>query len=326
MEINTIKIKKAFTMIELIFVIIVLGIVSSIGAGIIANVYESYITQRAVHNASIKTELAINQLANRLTYRIDRSMIARLPQAGAVDYISVGVNPTIYPARSVPTAKLNSHSALEWINYDNDNFSTYKNPTWSGFVDLNRTAGNPTKTTAVRTPGSKLNKLTNYYNGLQKRAIIFLGTTSYYDDGAGDIRDYSPLCMYNANGCIFPVSIAGNTKLTLGTGATDGDRTAGNMIYTEFYQLASSAFAIVPENNRILPDTTVRVHDLVLYYGYQPWAGEGYKDGSRSVLLEDVSVFRFRKEDNAIRLKICTVERLGDQETISICKEKAVIR
>jgi hypothetical protein len=313
-------------MLELIFVIIVLGIVSSIGAGIIANVYESYLTQRAVHNASLRTELAINELANRLTYRIDMSMIARLPQGGPVDYTSTGANPTIYPARNVPTAKLNSHSALEWINYDNDNFSTYKIPRWSGFVDLNRTAGNPTNTTAVKTPGSKLNTLTNYYNGVKKRAIVFLGTTSYYDDGAGDIRDYSPLCMYNANGCIFPVTIAGNLKFTLGTGLNDGDRTAGNMIYTEFYQLASSAFAIVPENNRILTDTTVGVYDLVLYYGYQPWLGENYKSGSKSILLKDVSVFRFRKEDNAIRLKICTVERLGDQETISICKEKAVIR
>jgi len=320
------KLKHAFTMLELIFVIIVLGIVSSIGAGIIANVYESYITQRSVHNASIKTELAINQLANRLTYRIDGSMIARKPQPGAVDYISVGANPTIYPARFVPTTKLNSHSALEWINYDNDSFSAYKTPKWSGFVDLNRTAANPTKTTAIRTTGSRLNTLTNYYNGVQKRAIVFMGTTSYYDDGAGDVRDYSPLCMYNANGCIFPVSITNNTKFTLGTAAGDGDRTAGNMVYTEFYQLASSAFAIVPENPHTLNGSTVPVNDLVLYYGYQPWLGEDYKDGSRAILLTDVSVFRFRKEHNAIRLKICSVEVLGDQETISICKEKAVIR
>jgi len=59
--------RRGFSMLELIFVIVILGIVSSIGAEIIANVYESYIVQRAQHRASIKTELAAIQIANRPT-------------------------------------------------------------------------------------------------------------------------------------------------------------------------------------------------------------------------------------------------------------------
>ncbi|MCW8821398.1 MAG: prepilin-type N-terminal cleavage/methylation domain-containing protein, partial [Sulfurovum sp.] len=62
--------RTAFSMLELIFVIIILGIVSSIGAEIIAQVYESYIVQRATHRSSIKTELAATQIANRLTYAV----------------------------------------------------------------------------------------------------------------------------------------------------------------------------------------------------------------------------------------------------------------
>jgi len=64
--------KKAFSMLELVFVIAILGIVASISSSVIVQVYESYIMQRAVHNASIDTELAINQITNRLTYRIDK--------------------------------------------------------------------------------------------------------------------------------------------------------------------------------------------------------------------------------------------------------------
>jgi len=63
--------KQAFTMLEIVFVIVILGVVASIGSKIIVQVYEGYIIQKAVHDASVKTELAINLLANRLVYRID---------------------------------------------------------------------------------------------------------------------------------------------------------------------------------------------------------------------------------------------------------------
>ena len=318
------RIKNAFTMIELIFVIIILGIVSSIGASLIANVYESYIIQRAVHNASVRTELAINQLANRLTYRIDSSMIARIADTSATPAYTPlpAANPTIYKARSVPLDKLDSHRALEWISYDNDSFAAYSDPAWSGFTDLNTTI---TTELNIHTPGSDTSKLTTNYNGAQRRAMVFLGASDYKDDGITR-EPYKSTCMYNANGCIFPVSIGGGQSLTLGVGAGNGDRVNNEMIYTEFYQLANSAYAVVPDNNHTLADTSVDVYDLKLYYGYQPWLGEHYKSGQVSTLLKDVSVFRFKKESNAIRIKLCTVERLGDSQTISICKEKAVIR
>ena len=60
---QTLKFKSAFSMIEVVFVIVVLGIVASIGSQIIVQVYESYIMQRAMHRTSIKTELAITQLS-----------------------------------------------------------------------------------------------------------------------------------------------------------------------------------------------------------------------------------------------------------------------
>ena len=108
--------QKAFTLLEVIFVVIILGIVGSIGSSIIAQVYESYIGQKAVHNASLKTELAINQLSNRLTYRIRNSLLARVPDTN-------GTAPTsALPLSEVPSTNI-THKALEWIGYDNDGFS-----------------------------------------------------------------------------------------------------------------------------------------------------------------------------------------------------------
>ena len=49
--------KPAFSLLELVFVIVILGIVASLGSELIAKIYESYVLQRAQHRSSIKTEL-----------------------------------------------------------------------------------------------------------------------------------------------------------------------------------------------------------------------------------------------------------------------------
>ncbi len=50
--------RKAFSIIEIVFVIVILGIVASIASDIIVQVYDSYIVQRAVYRVNYKTELA----------------------------------------------------------------------------------------------------------------------------------------------------------------------------------------------------------------------------------------------------------------------------
>ena len=131
---HIIKQRKAFSMIELVFVMIILGIVTSITASLIVTVYESHIIQRTLHNASLKSELAINQLANRLVYRVDKSMLARKPgNTGIVEGTDV------YEIRDVPITEVNDFPALEWIAYEHDGFTSSALPGWSGFCDLNST-------------------------------------------------------------------------------------------------------------------------------------------------------------------------------------------
>ena len=310
---------KAFSMLELVFVIVILGIVSSIGASVIAKVYESYIIQRAVHRASIKTELAINQLANRLTYRINGSVLAKDKN---------GANAIALRDITSTTANFADYRILEWIGYENDGFSAKNAPGWSGFADLGHAN---TKFESIETTGSDLlferNLLGNLFPG-STPAILFM-TNNYKDNtaagGIGKIP-YAPLCMYRGDntGCIFPVHLlAGNTTLTF-TGVSD--RVSPEMIYNEFYQLAASAYAVVPDTapHKVIVGGT-DVWDLHLHANYQPWSGDTYLNGTKSLLLKNVSVFRFTQETNSVRIKLCVIEAVGDTE-ISICKEKAVIR
>jgi len=305
--------RQAFSMLELIFVIVILGIVASIGSSMVAQVYESYIVQRAVHTASIKTELAINQLANRLANRIDMSMLARLPST--TGYSSPA---NVYPIRNVPLSNINQYRALEWIGYDNDSFSATNPPVWSGFVDLNDSSF-----TNLITPGSQLTMLKTIHDNLaggtaDNPALIFIGANDYKQG-----TPYGTLCMYSNNGCISPLDWPTVDQLLPFTAGV-GNRTNGDMFYTEMYQLVSSAYAIIPE---VAPDINgVNVWNLKFYYNYQPWLGEIYTDGNNAMLLENVSVFRFKQEQNSIRIKLCVLEKIGSTSQISICKEKAVIR
>lgn len=306
--------KNAFTLLEVIFVIVILGVIASIGSSIIVQVYESYIIQRAVHNASLKSELAINQIGNRLLYRIDESMLARKPSStGFV------LDTDVYPVSGVPHSDVNTYTALEWIGYENDGFSMGFQPGWSGFCDLNTTVSN---FNSIRTTGSLLTNEAIVLNNLAggtagKPAIIFTGPSEYRTG-----QNYDTLCMYRDDGCIFPVNLpTADTTLTF---SGEGDRVAGQMIYSEFYQLVASAYAIIPENNHTI--NSVEVWDLMLYSNYQPWLGENHTDGTKSLLAKDVSVFRFKQESSSIRIKLCTISQIGETQQAATCKEKAVIR
>ncbi len=318
-------------MIELIFVITILGVVASISSSIIVQTYESYIMQRAIHNASLKTELAINQLGNRLAYRLQRSLVARVPgQSG------FGTNNALPLNQIGPTTpNRNQYTALEWIGYDNDSFSAQRVPGWSGFCDLNATT---TTTTTITTTGSRLlntsgtdvsaNTILSNIYGNSSPALYFLGRTEFATG-----QDYTTACMYDTTGnnCLFPVTFNSDTTISF-----DGNnlRTSnlGNLIYTELYQITASAFAVVPENGRDSDgDGTNDLWDLYLYSNYQPWQGESYnttgQNISKSKLAVNVSVFRFKQENGSLRIKICSREQIGDANaSISICKEKAVIR
>ena len=297
---------SAFSMLELIFVIIVLGIVSSIGASLIARVYESYIMQNALHHASTKTDLAVKQIAARLANRISLSVIGKKTN---IDFLPI--------SQITPTD--NGYDILEWIGYDNDSFSASSVPGWSGFCDID----NSTKT-SLETPGSNLEEVKTIIGNLGSDnvsgdpAIIFNGL--FYDS----TTPYSAAKMgYTDNTTISPVSGLLGTTLTV----TDDN---AKIIYDQ-YKLAWSAYAIVPVRQADNPDTSVdesMLFRLDLHYNYQPWNGIQYNNSNSKVstFVEDVTVFNFIGQAGTIRFKLCVQEKISDSETVNICKEKAVIR
>lgn len=319
---SSVHYKKAFSLLELIFVIIILGIVSSIGATILAQLYENHIVQRAMHRVTSKTELAINQIANRLSYRINNSVITR--RTG-----------TFAPLTDMIFNTTNrDRTTLEWIGYDNESFSAQRTPGWSGYCDLSASSA----AGGISTPGSNLRGISEDIlknlsdsTAVPPLALLF-SLNGNLDAG---IVPSSQCFGYDGNtSCIHQVTITNNT--TLGT-----NRAAATAHISDHYKLAWSAFAIVSVNEDALYNDVrdgaevsgenPRSFDLEFRYNYQPWAGDSYDDAgtARSTIIRNVTSFKYAELGGTLRIKLCATERVGDvgsSVNVSVCKEKVVMR
>ena len=297
--------RAAFTMIELVMVIVVMGIVASIGSDIIINLYENYIKTRAINKLQSQSELILNQIAKRLESRIKDTVIARQSGAGNfLNYVTL-------------TDANDTYQILEWIGKDTDSFNGTQNPGWSGFIDLDSpSTANPT----LKTIGSELNTTNSIIKALSNNRVSLLDTDTL-----------------NKPAIIFK----GNSFFNLddfGWSGVDGNYThkvsytAGNNDTLNFeeaikpteifeqYDLAWSAYSIIPEGS-------ANDFNLTLHYNYQPWENEKYNDvnTSTSVLIEHASTFKFTKIGDTIRLKLCIHDnnQSGNYD-FAFCKEKVV--
>ena len=271
--------KRAFTMIEIIFVIVVLGIVSSIGAEIIANVYKNYVLQRAQHSASIKSELATLQIANRLRYAIPGSVL-RIKNDGTLEDVT----------QPFDVSDSDKYIGLKWVAYDGDSFETNRVPGWSGFCDVT-----PSTKSKLVTVGGNL--------ALTDRIIQNL---SGGDKSIADAYIYFPDA----------IDSSGMPKAYAIDKSSDGNISfdSPSDFVEEHYKLAWTSYALVVEGG-----------DLYLYYDFDATPNADYQNGKKSLMMKNITTFKFKGEGGVVRFKICKEEPIGDTDkNITSCKEKAV--
>ncbi|MCZ6105242.1 type II secretion system protein [Campylobacter ureolyticus] len=290
-------IKKAFTLIELILVIVILAILSLIGSNIYTNVYKNYLTSKVVDEVEDKTKLALDQIASRLSDRVKQATIGR-KSSNTNDFVLV------YDSRLE-----DDHDILEWIGQSTQSRNLAGNSVddsigWSGFLDMGRYEDG--KSILI---GGRLSAAINVINsisrgGNQNLAMIFQGISTTRENGYG-FRGENPnkIMVFN-----MPNNGARITLARDYMGEEISDR----------YQIAHSAYAIVPENG-----------NLYLYYDYRPWIGQTYRNGRKSLLVENITLFRFRGfSASGMDLKLCVnagAEKHGVTDNrFVVCKTKVV--
>ena len=304
--------KKAFTLLELIFVITIIGVLSIAGTDIFLKIYDTYFESRTHNEMQAKTQLALDQIANRLTYRIKPSVI--ISWGNANQYTSIeSANATTVPA--------GDNYRLEWLAYDNDSFrgmasannANYIQPGWSAFIDLDSSNGN-----ALDTPGGNTSSAEAIINSLSYGDInLSVPTTPnnaavvIFPDAAGSVNQYG---WFQDPDTRLTHPIARSNDVTLNPTIFNGFTGIANEVY-ENYQLAFSAYAL--EYN-----TTAKT--LTLYYNYQPWNGERYFDGNNTLFLEDVSNFIFTQVGTILKIQLCADNNSSGSDNYSLCKERAI--
>lgn len=319
-------IKEAFTLLEMTFVIIILGIVAGISSEVIATAFSAHINQKAIYKSSIKTELVATQIANRLAYAIPGSIVAR-NGTNLRDISNIGTNE-------------NSWTVLEWIGYDVDGFTTRsgggetaanRRPAWSGFADLGSTLTNRINGSTINlyTPGSNLALLNPLIRNLSGTSLTQTGAALYFATDNLVIHNDTNGYTLADNPGIYTINslVAGSSNQLV----LNASNTIQPAQLSERYMLAWSAYAIV-----VTDANGDGLNDLVLRHNFRPWLpNNDYNSQSainnQKILLSNVSVFRFTGTESSVRFKICKPERIGTNpdgsaETLAVCKEKVVIK
>lgn len=291
--------RKGFTLLELVMVIVVFGIVASIGADIISSMYKNYLRTRTINRLQTQTEITLEQIAKRLQYRIKESVVARKPGVSVLSLANDNVD--------------NNFTIVEWIAYSNESFLG-ATPNWTGLVDIENPNTNKGAAMLV-SPGSDftmtgllMDALTNQKVDLtagKEAALVFKKSSNTADFGWG----------INAN-------TDGTNALKVRQGVNQDSliitSALPDQIY-EHYYLAHTAYALVPEGS-------ANDFNLTLRYNYQPWLNEFYSNGSTALMAQNVRLFRFRQDANLVRIKLCLhdANQTGVGDFIVTCKEKVV--
>ena len=290
--------RLGFTLIELIFVIVIMGILSKFGIEFLAQAYNSFIFSSVNNTLQAQSGTAVESIASRLQYRIKDSIIARKPGADLTNYKALASSDYAETA-----------TILEWVGSDIEGFRGNSLPNWSGIIDID--ASTKTILNSPRTNTTAINNLIGILShgsgtGINNAAIYFIGSDSDIDNYGWDgmaLTDHNTSVMHRIN------STAADEFIS-GIGGVDF---SGSDVY-EYYQLAWTAYAVVHSADG----------NLTLHYDYQPWEGESYLSAGtkKDLLMQNVDTFRFKAIGSIVKIQVCVNTDLV--EGYSLCKEKTI--
>ena len=321
--------KKAFTLLELVVVIVVLGIIAIMSFNAIINIYSNYFQTRTVNELETQTEITLEQISKRLEHRIKPSVIARKTDGEflALNDNRVNLDANYEILEFIPYAYEIFNDVISLDANDNVIEQDGKEGRYSGYADLAKSS----PATGLISPGSNfttgvvetIKDLTCKDDTRNSKCVDFEnkdgGVVAIFSDVYYDVQNsfgYKGI----SNLDIAKVGVKG------GQSGLNGDTLEisgfANKQISEQYHLAYTANAIVPEQSADPKDAANGVFDLNLYYDYRPWMGEKYKpNGEKATLAKNVTRFVFTEKNGVIVLKLCM--RAKNSE-ITICKSKAV--
>lgn len=312
--------KKGFTLIELIFVVVIVAILSVATFKALQTLLVRSYKAKETTRLSLESQVALNQIGEFLSNRVPSTVIGYDPDSGEFEYIG----------------DLTSNKPiLEWIGMADESML---NRGYSGFIDLKSSNRDENITFSPNSNGDNIEDTTQKKFGVSVNVysqkilnLIFAGS---FDRGRGDIVDYNNSFGWHGNDSLnsFDIDInsTGYIKIT--------DNNQPKFIYEKYY-LVDSAYAVarradLEEINWNCGDLNWNEIDdntLLLFYNYRPWKGEtfcadssGNLAGNVTVLMENVARFRFEEIDFTIRVSLDINKSIKGSTPIHISKMKVI--
>jgi type II secretory pathway pseudopilin PulG len=334
-------------MVELIFSLVIIGIIGVISTQVIVRVYEAYIVSREVEQRQGDARRVLDIIAARLQHRVKNSVIGRNSSNPNEGFLPINDN-------TIDT----SYNVLEWIGiaYESQRGLSLSESEdtligWSGVARREGYVYDPTHethTVDLNSSLSHLDRVGRYEwefnattvadpaidpdDALKKLKFVYAGT-----DTRGDFVDVNrsngwgwrqpivgaPADNPNDRANYFDiVSRTGATQMQIrnqtGTTVVPFSVSATDNIVT--YYLVRSAYAIFTREDG-------ENRQLVLAYNYRPWEfGSHYANAPQQVLMDNVTNFLFREEGNVLRIILCAKasdEGLGSDT--EFCRERVLL-
>lgn len=289
--------RAGFTLLEMIFVVVISGILSIGSFKAFSALYVRSAKAKAVTDLSLQSQLVLDQLSVLLYNRIPNSVIG-------------------YDGSDCdPIEELNGNNVvLEWLGLADD---ALLQGFYDGFVDMNASSSPVLSTPNISTSINPTNM-----------NLIFAGS---FDDGSEDIVACSGAFGWHGGGSSlsygFSIPSANHIRFNAGD--------VPSVIYEKYY-LTDGAYAVTRgEDITDISNCGLNESDfknfnttLFLFYEYYPYKGETYcgdgGSGKVVVLAEDVSGFRASYVNDTIVLSIDMNRSIRGANAVHISKQKAV--
>ncbi|MEA1920568.1 MAG: type II secretion system protein [Campylobacterota bacterium] len=297
--------QRGFTLIEMIFVVLISALLSIGGFKAFESLYIRSAKAKAITDLSLQSQVVLNQLGVLVYNRIPNSVIG------------YDGSSSCEPIQELSSPKV----VLEWLGLADDAMLREE---YDGFVDMNASAKPDLNTS-------------NILNSLDSPDInlIFAGA---FDDGTESIAACSGAFGWHGNDSdlSYDFSVSTANKIQFNPGDIP------DVIYEKYY-LSNGAYAVTrgehvnhanfnSKCNRSDIDTNAADFDntLFLFYNYYPYktpsqtyCGDG-GDGNVTVLAKDVSGFQASYINDAIRISIDMNRTIRGSSSVHVSKQKAV--
>lgn len=282
--------KSAFTLLELIVVIVILTFIGVFGLTQIANIYESFMIQKTTNELETDAKVALGQISSRISSGLKESMVI--------------LNSSYSCIKPIANASGEEVLVFAWIGADKALLNgmwngTYNAPGLSNFVDLNLSNAQ-----TIITPGSNFNYANEIISKLSGKNTP-LSTANF-------VALYFGQSTINTCDAFFNQATSMHGAVSFGTNSLTLSKVP--IYIAQYYTASWSAYAI---EYKAIEKT------LYLKYNFRPWLGENAANAQSAILTKNVSGFGVRNENGLIRLNLCLSKNTSGLD-IKVCKESAV--